>query len=165
VSPACDSDTPEPGTEAQLRFAIGQFEAAHRLEDGDTLEGRFAELAARTSSPHLRWHGLRRYGAASLWAEGVPLEAICLWGGWRSAAVARTYCLAPPGCQHHETFQLAVPQPDTDAGEIAMAPRRVAISAWWPAWLNAKRRQAPSTAPPATAPPGSGRPAKRARPA
>ena len=83
------------------KSALGQAtthgETSHRGNFGSAkeLEKRFNLLVAKTPWPKLRWHSLRRLGAAQLWVNGCRVSTLRLAGGWKTHTVALHY--ATPG--------------------------------------------------------------------
>lgn len=54
----------------------------------DLLQSTFTKLVASSAWADARWHSLRRFGAAQLLAQGLPVTFLQIYGGWGSAKVA-----------------------------------------------------------------------------
>ena len=112
----------------------GRTEYSGNFGSVEELEASFKLLVAPTAWPKLRWHSLRRLGAAQLWANGCRGSTLQLAGGWKTPAVALHY--ATPGHSWIFEDRGRQPVPVVEGDEIHTCMGIWSNTTWWAAWIR-----------------------------
>uniref|UniRef100_A0A7S4LMB7 Uncharacterized protein n=1 Tax=Eutreptiella gymnastica TaxID=73025 RepID=A0A7S4LMB7_9EUGL len=112
----------------------GRTEYSGNFGSVEELEASFKLLVAPTTWPELRWHSLRRLGAAQLWANGCRGGTLQLAGGWKTPTVALHY--ATPGHSWIFEDRGRQPVPVVEGDEIHTRMGTWSSTTWWAAWIR-----------------------------
>ena len=102
------------------------------------LEEPFKLFLEQTSWPELRWHNLRRLGAAQLWASGCRGSTLQLAGGWGTPTIALHYATPAHSWACEERCPQPVPVYEEDAVQANMGTW--CSQHWWAAWIRKEVR-------------------------
>ena len=110
------------------------------FQTASDLEAHWVSMVTGTPMQHLRWHALRRGGAAELWASGARGPILMLAGGWQTAPVAMAYAKPTHAWKFLERHAQPIPVVTEDG--FAVVYGDWSALQWWPHWLRKEVRDA-----------------------